>query len=77
MFRPVWALWKYHTALQRATVSRQENDLAEANQHLFRFWKDLGIFMIVSLSIAVLSVIVIVIAAGAGWGSAMQMFWRL
>jgi hypothetical protein len=74
MFRPFLALWKYHTVLQRATVSRQDTELAEANQYLFQYWKDLGIFMIVTLSIVVLSVIIVVIAAGAGAGWAERFY---
>ncbi len=68
MFRPFLALWKYHTVLQKAAISRQDTELAVANRHLFQLWKDLGIFLIVTLTIASLAAVFVVVAAGVDAG---------
>ncbi len=68
MFVPLLNLWKYHNALQRAAISRQDSDLALANFRLYQLWKNLSIFLIVTLVMWLLGIIVVVVHAGVTGG---------
>ena len=68
LFRAFFYFWRYHTDLYQAVASNREDDLAQAHQSLYLFWKWMGINVIVLLALFLLGVIIGVIIAGFGTG---------
>jgi hypothetical protein len=68
------SFWKYHSAVQIATLVKAESILTAANESLFKFWRWTAIWIIGTTGTVLIALLIVFAVSGFNVGRLMDLF---